>query len=85
MPKVTLTYDLSDPDDAYQHACARAGTQAIQLIEQLDKELQDALKYVGDDLVPMHLTGYEATLERLNKLIDSYPIVQQCVRHKLYR
>ena len=45
MPKATLAFNLSDPDDAQEHRYALAGKDALIALERLCEQIRSALKY----------------------------------------
>jgi hypothetical protein len=45
MPIATLTFDLSDPDEAEEHLLAVKGRDSRFCLQELDENLRGALKY----------------------------------------
>lgn len=71
MPKATLTYDLSDPDDARAHRLALRGHEWMSLVWDFDNEV---LRNIDRGKTPCPwATGIEAVQairEALYKTID---------------
>lgn len=45
MATATLTYDLSDPDDAREHRYALAGRDALIALDRIEEAIRARLKY----------------------------------------
>jgi hypothetical protein len=45
MPKATLTFDLSSPDDVYAYKCANEGEKCRRILSDYEERLRGLAKY----------------------------------------